>query len=98
MTTLIINQIPIPKDIPLPLPLPEWMLVFVLILSFLIHILFINLMIGGSILTFWYDSKGRFNADFDKLPRQISPPIKVNKGLLVSVGESPRTSCNVSYT
>ncbi|HZH71735.1 MAG TPA: cytochrome c [Mariniphaga sp.] len=98
MTTLIINQIPIPKDIPLPLPLPEWLLVFVLILSFLIHILFINLMIGGSILTFWYEYKGRFNADFDKLAREIASTITVNKSLAVVFGVAPLLSINVLYT
>src|SRR5690606_9922633 len=80
------------------LPLPEWLLVFVLILSFLIHILFINLMIGGSILTFWYEYKGRFNADFDKLAREIASTITVNKSLAVVFGVAPLLSINVLYT
>lgn len=44
---------PVPKDIPLPLPLPEWLLVIILVLSFLVHILFVNLIVGGSLLTLW---------------------------------------------
>ena len=30
---------PVPKDIPLDLPLPEWLLVTLLIFSFLLHII-----------------------------------------------------------
>ncbi len=40
----------IPKDIPLGLPAPFWLLEFLLLLSFTLHILFVNLMVGGSIM------------------------------------------------
>ena len=33
---------PVPKDLPLPLPLPEWLLVVILVVSFLVHILFLT--------------------------------------------------------
>ncbi len=98
MTSPLLNQIPIPKDIPLPLPLPEGLLVFILILSFLIHILFINLMIGGSILTFWYEVKGKGNSDYDHLAREIASTITVNKSLAVVFGVAPLLSINVLYT
>lgn len=98
MTGAILTQIPVPKDIPLPLPLSEGLLVFVLILSFLIHILFINLMIGGSILTFWYELRGRKNRDFDQLAREIASTITVNKSLAVVFGVAPLLSINVLYT
>ena len=94
----IINQIPVPKDIPLALPMPEWILVFILILSFLIHILFINLMIGGSILTFWYEALGKKHNDFDRLAREIAATITVNKSLAVVFGVAPLLSINVLYT
>lgn len=45
------THIPVPKDIPLDLPLPEWLLVSLLIVSFLLHIIFVNLMVGGSPLS-----------------------------------------------
>ncbi|QGY48150.1 c-type cytochrome [Maribellus comscasis] len=92
------TQIPVPKDIPLPLPLPEWILVAILIFSFLLHILFINLMVGGSILTFWYEWKGLKNKDDDKLAREIAATITVNKSLAVVLGVAPLLSINVLYT
>ncbi len=98
MIVALINQIPVPKDIPLPLPLPEWLLVAILIFSFLLHILFINLIIGGSILTFWYEIKGKKNKDFDTLAREIAATITVNKSLAIVLGVAPLLSINVLYT
>jgi cytochrome c len=98
MIAAILNQIPVPKDIPLPLPMPEWVLVFVLIFSFLLHILFINLMIGGSVLTFWYELKGLKKKEYDQLARHIASTITVNKSLAVVLGVAPLLSINVLYT
>ncbi len=98
MISALLIQIPVPKDIPLSLPLPEGLLVFILVLSFLIHILFINLMIGGSILTFWYEIRGMKNSDFDLLAREIAATITVNKSLAVVFGVAPLLSINVLYT
>lgn len=98
MITTILAQIPVPKDIPLPLPLPEDILVFILILSFLLHILFINLMVGGGILTFWYEVRGIKNKDYDKLAREIANTITVNKSMAVVLGVAPLLSINVLYT
>lgn len=98
MIATILNQIPVPKDIPLPLPLPEWLLVVILVFSFLLHILFINLMIGGSVLTFWYELRGKKNKDYDKLAREIAATITVNKSMAVVLGVAPLLSINVLYT
>ncbi len=98
MITTILAQIPVPKDIPLPLPLPEGILVFILILSFLLHILFINLMVGGGILTFWYELRGTKNKDYDQLAREIANTITVNKSMAVVLGVAPLLSINVLYT
>ena len=61
------NVTPVPKDIPLPLPLPEWLLIVLLVFSFLVHLLFVNLMVGGSILTLWSQIKGLKNKEYDIL-------------------------------
>jgi cytochrome c len=93
-----ILQIPIPRDIPLDLPLAHWLLVFLLILSFLIHILFINLMIGGSILTLWYEIKGLKKKKYDFLSKEIANTITVNKSLAIVLGVAPLLTINVLYT
>lgn len=89
---------PVPKDIPLPLPLPEWLLVIILVLSFLVHILFVNLMVGGSLLTLWSQIKGLKNKEYDILAHEIASTITVNKSIAVVMGIAPLLSINVLYT
>ena len=88
----------VPKDIPLPLPLPEGILITLLVFSFLLHILFVNLMVGGSILTLWFEVKGLKNKKYDSLAYQIAQTITVNKSLAVVLGVAPLLSINVLYT
>jgi cytochrome c len=92
------NNVPVPKDIPLPLPMPEWFFVVVLVLSFLLHILFVNLMLGGSILALIAQIKGLKNKEYDILAHEIAKTITVNKSIAVVLGIAPLLSINVLYT
>lgn len=89
---------PVPKDIPLDLPLPEWLLVTLLIVSFLLHIIFINLMVGGSIVTLWAQIKGLKNKEYDTFAHEIAKTITVNKSIAVVLGVAPLLSINTLYT
>lgn len=89
---------PIPKDLPLDLPLPEWLLVGLLVFSFLLHILFINLMVGGSIITLWAQIKGLKNKEYDIFAHEIAKTITVNKSIAVVMGVAPLLSINTLYT
>jgi len=89
---------PVPADIPLPLPLPKWLLVIILVLSFLLHIIFVSLMIGGVLVSLWAEIKGLKNKDFDKFALEIAKTITVNKSLAVVLGVAPLLSINVLYT
>lgn len=89
---------PIPKDLPLDLPLPEWLLVTLLIVSFLLHITFVNLMVGGSIVTLWAQIKGLKNKEYDTFAYEIAKTITVNKSLAVVLGVAPLLSINTLYT
>lgn len=92
------NNTPLPKDIPLDLPLPEWLLVILLVVSFLAHILFVNLMVGGSIATLWAEIRGLKNKEYDTLAKEIAATITVNKSLAVVLGVAPLLSINTLYT
>lgn len=92
------NNVPVPKDIPLPLPLPEWILVVILVVSFLLHIVFVNLMLGGSILALVSQIKGLKNNEYDVLAHEIAKTITVNKSIAVVLGIAPLLSINVLYT
>lgn len=89
---------PVPNDIPLELPLPEWLLVVLIIVSFLAHILFVNLMVGGSILTLWGQIKGIKNKDYDIFAHEIAKTITVNKSIAVVLGVAPLLCINTLYT
>ncbi len=89
---------PIPKDLPLDLPLPEWLLVTLLIVSFLLHIIFINLMVGGSIVTLWAQIKGLKNKEYDTFAHEIAKTITVNKSIAVVLGVAPLLSITTLYT
>lgn len=88
----------VPKDIPLPLPAPFWLLTFLLLLSFALHIFFVNLMVGGSIMVLFTEIKGLKNRDWDTISREIAKTITVNKSLAVVLGVAPLLSINVLYT
>ncbi|HVI43948.1 MAG TPA: cytochrome c [Chitinophaga sp.] len=98
MKILLQAGVPVPKDIPLPLPLPEWVLVVLLIVSFLMHLVFVNLMLGGSVLTLWAQLKGRKEKEYDVLAHEIAKTITVNKSLAVVLGVAPLLSINALYT
>ncbi|MCW3466728.1 c-type cytochrome [Chitinophaga nivalis] len=98
MMALLQTSTPVPRDIPLALPLPEWALVVLLVLSFLLHLIFVNLMLGGSILTLWAQIKGLKNREYDILAHEIAKTITVNKSLAVVLGVAPLLSINTLYT
>jgi cytochrome c len=90
--------IPLPRDIPLPLPADSILLQALLVVLFLLHILFVNLMVGGSILAVVCEILGRRRADFDALAQRIAATVTVNKSLAVVLGIAPLLAINVLYT
>lgn len=90
--------VPVPRDINLPMPLPHGVLVVLLVFSFLLHILFVNLMLGATLLTLWYQLRGLWNKKYDELAKQITATITVNKSLAVVLGVAPLLTINVLYT
>ncbi len=89
---------PLPLDIPLPLPADPVLLQALLVFLFLWHILFVNLMLGGSLLTVAFEILGRRRPDFDVLARSIAGTVTVNKSLAVVMGVGPLLGINVLYT
>lgn len=92
------NDTPVPRDIPLPLPAPRSLLEVLLIVAFVAHIVFVNLMVGGSLLVFYFQWKGRKQPDFDRLARSLAAAVTVNKSLAVVLGVAPLLLVNVLYT
>jgi cytochrome c len=89
---------PIPADLPLPLPVPMWFLQFGIVALFLLHILFVNLMVGGAILTITFEIAGLVKPKYDQLAQSIAHTITANKSLAVVLGVGPLLVINLLYT
>ena len=90
--------VPVPRDLDLPLPLSVDALSLFLVLLFLVHILFVNLMVGGSLLTIIFEIIGQSRPRYDILARRIGETITVNKSLAVVLGVGPLLCISLLYT
>jgi cytochrome c len=90
--------VPVPRDLDLPLPLSADALSVILVLLFLLHILFVNLMVGGSVLTVIFEIIGLSRPRYDLLARRIGETITVNKSLAVVLGVGPLLCISLLYT
>jgi cytochrome c len=89
---------PVPRDLPLPLPIGETELKLLIVPLFLLHILFVNLTVGASLLGVIFEAIGRRNERYDTLARRIAETITVNKSLAVVMGVGPLLVMNLLYT
>ncbi|WP_374448546.1 hypothetical protein [Stella sp.] len=92
------NAVPVPRDIPLPLPASEPVLVAVLVVFFLVHIVFVNFMVGGALLTLYYEVRGLREPRYDRLAQAVAATITANKSLAVVLGIGPLLAINTLYT
>ncbi len=90
--------IPVPRELDLSLPFGDWELKALLVVLFLMHILFVNLMVGGSVLAAFFEILGLTMPRFDSLARKIADTITVNKSLAVVLGVAPLLCINLVYT
>jgi cytochrome c len=92
----------IPIDIALPLPAPEGMLKILLVITFIVHILFVGLMVGG---TYWSvifkllaKLPGREDPFYERLARETLSTVTVNKSIAVVLGVAPLLLIGLTYT
>jgi cytochrome c len=90
--------VPLPKDIPLPLPAEVWFLEFSAVALFLLHILFVALMVGGSLFSVYFEIRGLKRPELDRLARAVAKTVTVNKSLAVVLGVAPLLVMNVLYS
>ncbi len=95
---LFAQEMPVPRDLELPLPIGEWELKLLLVILFLVHIFFVNLMVGGSLLSVFFEILGLSRPRYDSLAKKIAETITVNKSLAVVLGVGPLLCINLVYT
>lgn len=92
------TNMPVPRDLPLPLPGTPVEFQFAIVLVFLLHILFVNLMLGTTLFALYYEVRGRREPDYDRLARELAGMVTVHKSLAVVLGVGPLLVANVYYT
>lgn len=91
------DTLPVPRDFFLPLPASSLELQVFAIFLFLLHILFVNLMLGGSLLSLVFEIRGLRRPSFDALAREIAATVTVNKSIAVVLGVGPLLVVNALY-
>lgn len=94
----LLAAVPVPRDLPLPLPVPEPVLKVLLVIFFLVHILFVNLMVGGSFVVVVLEILGLRYRRWDALALEVAKTVTVNKSLAVVMGIGPLLCINLVYT
>lgn len=95
----------IPNDIPLPLPdgglsFMEPFFHILLVVSWLVHILFINVLIGASVGSVYFNSKGvRTNQPvFDRVGYLLTTPVTISENMGALWGVAPLLLVSVLFT
>ncbi|MBN1348002.1 c-type cytochrome [candidate division KSB1 bacterium] len=88
----------IPINLPLDLPAPLWLLKFVLIGFFLLHILFINFMIGGAFWSVFLRMLKKEDKFYERFARDMANTVTVNKSIAVVLGVAPLLAISLAYT
>jgi cytochrome c len=91
------DSTPVPRDFFLPLPASPLELQLAIIGLFLLHILFVNLMVGGALLTMLFELRGLRRPSLDTLAQEIAATVTVNKSLAVVLGVGPLLVINALY-
>jgi cytochrome c len=91
------DGLPIPRDFPLPMPASDIDLQVLIVVLFLAHLLFVNLMVGGALLTVAFEIRGLRRPPYDALARKIAATVTVNKSVAVVLGVGPLLVMNALY-
>jgi hypothetical protein len=87
----------VPVADPSPLPAPYWVFKLLLDLTFLLHIIAMNLLVGGGLLGLWAKWKSRSNEYAQRLFRDISRILPTLMPATISVGVAPLLFVQVLY-
>ena len=60
--------VPIPSLDPMPLPGPVWLMVTLLLVTFLLHLVAMNLTLGGTAIAVWCASQPKTTSSPSSLP------------------------------
>jgi cytochrome c len=85
----------LPSPLPDPLPAPAWLWQVLLVFTFVLHIVPMNLVMGGSFLAAW--SISRRNEPHTELARQLVRMLPPAQALTITLGVAPLLFLQVLY-
>ena len=85
-----------PSEIPLPLPLG--LAKVLLVAAFLVHLVFVNLMVGGTLVALHAHWRGRADPVMRDFAGRLMSTVTVHKSLAVVLGVAPLLLVSVAYT
>ena len=99
LANAVILQLPIPAPDPIPLPAPVWLLKFLLLFTFVLHILAMNLALGGGVLAAVNHWRGRKkkSSPHRRLARTLGEQLPVALALTITLGIAPLLFVQVLY-
>ncbi|MBT3265620.1 hypothetical protein HN371_00630 [Candidatus Poribacteria bacterium] len=90
---------PIPSPDPIPLPAPAWVVQFLLLLTFTLHALAMNVLLGGGIVAALAVARGRKSpgSRIDRLGRGLAKALPYAAATAITTGVAPLLFVQVLY-
>lgn len=87
----------IPAPVPVPLPAPPWLLQFLLVFTFILHLLPMNLLLGGSVILTLSGFLGRKHSRHHELSRCVARVLPPVAAFTITLGVAPLLFLQLVY-
>ena len=87
----------IPGPVPVPLPAPPWLLEFLLVFTFILHLLAMNFLLGGVIILSVSSYLGRRDSRHHELTRRVSHAMPPVTAFTITLGVAPLLFLQLIY-
>jgi hypothetical protein len=87
----------IPAPVPVPLPAPPWLLEFLLVFTFILHLLAMNFLLGGVIILSVSSFLGRGDSKHREFTRRVSRAMPAVTAFTITLGVAPLLFLQLVY-
>jgi hypothetical protein len=87
----------IPAPVPVPLPAPAWLLVFLLVFTFVLHLLAMNFLLGGTLILTVSSFLGRRDSRHREFTRRITRALPSVTAFTITLGVAPLLFVQLVY-
>jgi len=87
----------IPGPVPVPLPAPPWLLEFLLVFTFVLHLLAMDFLLGGVVIVTVSGYLGRHDSRHHELARRVSSALPPVTAFTITLGVAPLLFLQLVY-